>query len=233
MKPTTRPALFAITVNLAIIIFAVVLGIVRSKTGNPSRYFGEGRFTTGISCFQLLLTAFFAARIFSVRRAAFTNAGRNWLSGPVLWLLISAGFVFLAADDAFKIHERLDGIIHSLFHLKQTALTDRLDDAIIALYGLIGIGVLWAFRHELRPMRVMLPPLIAGFAFLAANVFFDTLSDKEDILLRLVGDLRLAKRLQGWSDVGDGACTLMAEGLFAAAFYLGWKAVRREPAATA
>ncbi len=217
-----RPALLALAINVAIVIFTVALGL--HKTGNPSRYFGEGRFTTAISCFELLLTAWFASRICSVRRAQL--AGRGWFSGPILWALVSAGFVFLAADDAFKFHERLDHVVHVVFHLQKTALTDRIDDAIILLYGLIGLAVLWTFRRELRPLRVMLAPLVIGFVFFGLNVFFDTLGDKPDILLWLVGDLALAKRLQGWSDVGDGGCTLLAEGLFAAAFYLGWKTVR-------
>jgi hypothetical protein len=213
MKPAQRILVLFLAVNLAVIAAAVILGL--SKTGNPSRYFGEGRFTTAVSCAQLLLVAFFAFRIFAARRAL----SAKLFAGPALWLFVAAGFVFLAADDAFKIHETLGRLLRGAV----PSGGGPMDDLVLVAYGLAGIAMLWLYRRELRPMRVMLPPLAIGFIFAAAAILSDALGDKPGLLLRFVGDLVRAKKLQGWADVGDGGFTLLAEGLFASAFYLGWR----------
>ena len=212
--------------NLALIIFATVLGLL-SKNANPSRYFGEGRFTTGASCLQLLLIAFFSARIFLLRRSGPPTAG--FRASYWVWALMAAGFVFLAADDALKLHEHLDSWLLKTFAIEKTPFTDRLDDLLIALYGLIGAAVLWLCRHELLSLKVILPPLGAGFVCLFISVLGDTLSNGETLLLWLTGgDLPLAKRLDGWFSVVDGAFTLLAEGFFAAGFCAGWLQAREE-----
>ena len=211
---------FTVWANLAIILFATCLGLV--KTGNPSRYFGEGRFTTGISCLQLLLVAFLAFRVFRLRGE---NRDRS-RSGRWLWLLIAAGFAFLCADDALQIHESLDRRIHKVFHLQKTGISDRIDDAIIALYALIGIAVLWSFRKEMTQFKAMRRPLIQGFVIMGVSIVCDTLSNREDVILWIVHDMPLAKKIDGWLSVGDGAFSLLAEGLFVVAFYVALEIAR-------
>ncbi|HEX5177155.1 MAG TPA: hypothetical protein VFV83_09015, partial [Chthoniobacteraceae bacterium] len=161
--PASRVLKQLLWINLAIIVFAVALGLM--KTGNPSRYFGEGRFTTGVSCLQLLVVAGLAFATCQMRRRAGAHGG----FGAWLWALIGIGFVFLAADDALQIHEHIDGFIHKHLGLEQTGWTDRIDDAIIAIYALIGGGVLWVFRSELRRFKPMLPVLSAGFVALGGS----------------------------------------------------------------
>lgn len=204
--------------NLAIVAFAVIHGL--SVTGNPSRYFGEGRYTTAISCLQLLLTAYLAFRICKVRRSL--TRCRGSIDGSWLWALIGAGFVFLALDDALQIHERMDKLVLHVFHLEKNGITDRIDDAIIATYGAIGLLVLWWFYPEWSRFRPMLKPLAIGFVFLVLNVLCDALSNREDIFMWLSADRGMAKKLDGWFSVGDGAFQLLAEGMFVAAFYAGF-----------
>lgn len=136
---------------------------------------------------------------------------------------MAAGFVFLAADDAFQFHEHMDTFIQKLFHLPKNGLTDRIDDAIIGIYGVIGLWVLWLYRRELLQFRPMLRPLITGFACMAVSVFCDTISNRIDVLLWLTGSVPTAKWLDGWFSVGDGAFTLLAEGFFAVSFFCGWR----------
>jgi hypothetical protein len=212
--PASRVLKPLLWINLAVIVFAVALGLM--KTGNPSRYFGEGRFTTGISCLQLLIVAGLAFATCRMRRRPGASAG----FAACLWALIGLGFVFLAADDALQIHEQIDGFIHKQLHLEQTGLTDRIDDAIIATYAVIGVGVLWLFRSELLRFKPMLPVLFAGFVAVVGSIFFDTLSNRDDLLFWVVQDRRFSKALEGWFAVGDGACELIAEGIFIAAFYV-------------
>src|SRR4051812_3693996 len=102
---TPKRMLVAIVVaNLALITFALLHGLMHHPVvngvrmpGNPSRYFGEGRYTTLVSCLQLLAVAFFALRTWGTRRAH--SQIRNWRAGFTIWALVGAGFVFLACDD--------------------------------------------------------------------------------------------------------------------------------------
>ena len=210
----------AVGANFVIIAFAIILGL--GTAGKPSRYFGEGSFTTAISCGQLLAVAFFSGRMFLARRPLAPPIGS--ISAAWVWGLIAAGFAFLAADDAFEIHEQLDRIIHATFHIQETAWTDRLDDMIIAVYGLLGFSVLWLFRREILLFRPMRKPMAGGFLCLFASVVCDTISNDEQLLVWLCCDPATAKQLNSWFAVGDGAFTLLAEGLFLAAFYLSYRA---------
>jgi hypothetical protein len=214
---TVHPAITTILVaNLLIVAVAVLLGLMTN--GKPSRYFGEGRFTTAISCVQLLAVAFFSIRMFLKRRSV-TPKGRP-MSGAGVWALIAMGFVFLAADEVFQIHERLDDMIHGALALRETPWTDRLDDAIIALYGTIGVAVLWLFRNEISSFREIRRPLWGGFFCLSLSVICDTVSNEDHFLVWLCGNVVTANQLNAWVSVGDGACTLLGEGFFLAAFYL-------------
>jgi hypothetical protein len=225
----TRAATLALVFNGAVIAYAIYRGL--SKTGNPGRYFGEGRFTTIISCTQLLLIALFAGLTFHARRKL--TPDRSALSGPALWAFIAAGFVFLAADDAFEVHEHMDMMVHQLLHLQETSLTDRLDDVLVALYGVIGCGFLWVYRRELLSFKPILPLLGAGFACLGASVVCDMISNDEAPLRWYFQDAPVPKQLNGWFSAGDGAFTLLGEGFFLAAFYVAFHNARRTPAAVA
>lgn len=217
MDSDKRAFRIALWADLAVIAFAVVHGLIHS--GNPSRYFGEGRYTTAVSCFQLLLTAFFAFRMFRSRRTA--SPDRGWRAGFWVWLLMGAGFVFLAADDALQFHERIGHELNGLFPMHGTVFAGRIDDMVIGGYGVIGLWVLWLFRRELLEFRMMLRPLAFGFVFTFFSVACDTLGHHDDIFLAATHDRALSKKLQGWADTGDGAFTLLAEGMFAVAFFCG------------
>jgi hypothetical protein len=136
----------AVVTNLIIVTLAIILGLV---TGKPSRYFGEGRLTTSVSCLPLLTVAFISSRIFLARRPLASTVGS--ISAAWVWALIAVGFAFLAADDALEIDERLDRIIHETFQIQETVWTDHLDDAIIGIYGFIGLAILWLFRKATHP----------------------------------------------------------------------------------
>ena len=55
------------------------------------------------------------------------------------------------------IHESIDNGIHYVLKLRETAITDRLDDIIIGIYGLGGIGILYYYRDEIVKCMCLLP----------------------------------------------------------------------------
>lgn len=195
------------------------MGLALTHGQRPDRYFMEGAFTTWVSCGQLLAVAALAGGIYLARR-------RLAAPGAKVWLLMAGGLAFLAADDAFEIHENFDFWVHRMFHLRETAISDRIDDAVIILYGLTSLVVLWVYRREMAPFRALRGVMIMGFAFAFGCMIFDTVADRIDVLHFFLHDRARAKIWQYWCGVGDDSCKLLAEGCFVAAFYGGWRLAR-------
>jgi len=224
MRPRPNVLAIAVAVNFLIAVAAIAHGYFRSANHNPSRYFGEGRWTMAVGCLEMLSVAFFAIGVFVHRRRRLLPMGQK---GYRVWWLIGAGFVFLALDDALQIHEELDHWLHRAFHLPDTGLTDRIDDAILVSYALIGLAVLWGYRRELIQFRPMLPALVAGFIFTMASFVCDTVSNRPDFFQWAGADSRFAARLEGWFAAWEGSFQLLALGAFAASFYVAWQQSRR------
>ena len=47
----------------------------------------------------------------------------------------------------------MDKVLHRAFAIQKTRLTDRLDDPIVGLYGIVGITALCVYRKELARHR--------------------------------------------------------------------------------
>ena len=139
---------------------------------------------------------------------------------------MTAGFLFLAADDLFLIHEDMDRRIRFAFNLAETGLTDRIDDLLIGLYGVVGIGVLVAYREEWRPYRQARPLLSWGFVLLFLMVALDLLTNRDDIL-SLVFTAERAAVLRIWLSHIEDSLKIFAEALFLVAFYSVWQNVQR------
>jgi hypothetical protein len=132
------------------------------------------------SFFLLMATGLVCWRIFERERPANVPALR---SPARIWLLISVGFYYLALDEAVSIHEGIDKLTHWLFSIVETPITDRLDDLIVLVYGIVGIVVLVFHREEFRRLRGQTTLITIGFLFLVLMVFVDTIGNRIGILL--------------------------------------------------
>lgn len=94
---------------------------------------------------------------------------------------MAIGFAFLAIDEGFELHEIVQRAIFSAFNLKRNFFTVRINDLIMLLYGLAGIGVVWLYLPEIRRDRRVKKHLIFGFALLFIMVVVDTLGNKREI----------------------------------------------------
>jgi uncharacterized protein YacL len=203
------------------IVIAIVMGIHK---GNPLKHFGEAHFITWVSVLQLLTISLLSYSIFQTRRR--TIGDFNWRSPFMVWLVISLGFFFLGMDDLFKIHESMDHRIHELFDLKQTALTDRFDDMIIGLYGLIGLSILYACREEIKKYRQLFPFLIYGFVLLFIMVGLDIVSNRKDILEKLVSR-DLVAPIHICLSIAEDSIKVFAGSFFLVGFYGALQLSRR------
>ena len=178
--------------TLAIVI-ALALGYLQGNIETP---FKEGGLITWISFFQLLLIAGLSWKVFTLHNGVLNR--RGWRSPQMVWAIIAIGFIYLAFDELTLIHETLDKFIHNLFVVRETALTDRLDDIIVGFYGLVGIGILYYYREALKKYVEVFPYLISGFVFLFVMVGFDIVANRYDPFLTMIENTSLRAMLHAW-----------------------------------
>lgn len=157
---------------------AILLALIIYQFGGRD-HFGERGFITFISTFQLLATAWLVDKIFQIKKTTINPSAKSRLK---LWRIIAWGFIFLAADEFLSLHEVTDLFIHDLFKLEESGFSDRLDDLIVALYGVFSIWLLWFYRDEFKHHRSAIALFKKGFALLFVMVGIDLLANEQDIL---------------------------------------------------
>ena len=137
----------------------------------------------------------------------------------MIWALAAVGFVILALDEKLMWHERFDFFVHEFFAIEETAVTDRIDDVIIGIYGLIGIVAIYLFRREIGQYSQVNLLLVLGIVLLFTTVLLDILVNRYDIIPALLGEGSFARHLYRWGGVLEESIKLTAEGVFISAFY--------------
>ena len=144
----TKLLIFLLSFDLLLTIFLVLF------TEDSRRYYKEGQLVTIYSGLKLLTTSLICWKIFKYKEGILSL---KQLKNPIfIWLIISAGFLFLALDELALIHESIDKLIHHIFSMEETSLTDRIDDLIIFVYGLIGIYILYRYKDEILKYRFII-----------------------------------------------------------------------------
>jgi uncharacterized protein YhhL (DUF1145 family) len=203
-----RPARFLIvvlTVDLVICVVAMLLG------EKPHTHFGKRGFITYVAASQILLAGVFSFTVWSRRKAG---------EGPtILWLLLGLGFVFLALDDALELHEKLDDAIHDLAGLDEADRTDRIDDLIVLVYGIVGAAVLIACRRELLRFRGAVRYLALAFGFAVLMIGLDLLTNQRDWVEAILGRSVRGEGILPFLRALEDTMKVLATGTFAAALY--------------
>jgi hypothetical protein len=188
----TGVALFAVT--LALIAVLVWLGVLWHAT--PSKYFRERRIGTYYSGALLVTSAAVAAAL--ARRDGPASSRR-------FWTVAALGFVYLTLDEVLTIHEEADRWAHAALGWDPKHwLTDHLDDAIVAVYGLVALGWTWWHRDALLRLRwttILLMAAFGGFVImeiLDSTGFSATAEDSLKLLAEVVIVLAL---LAGYHDL--------------------------------
>lgn len=113
-------------------------------------FWGEDNLITWFSAMQLLMVggvAWFNAEAGALARRLH---GREAARHPWIWWLFAAGFLFLALDEQFRIHEQVrdnflkpGGLFVDLEYV-------RPGDVLFYFYFLVGLGLAWFLFSELR-----------------------------------------------------------------------------------
>ncbi|MEA3305636.1 MAG: hypothetical protein U9R52_02360 [Candidatus Omnitrophota bacterium] len=141
-------------------LVAVVL-LISWTTGSFYYHFASMRLINIYSYFQLFATAFTA---FLICRSLEKENSLRWRQNPSArpFFISAAGFLFLGFDDLFSLHENADKLIHFLLRIKETSLTDHLDDIILLAYGIIAVFFIKDFVKEFRKHPYMVKLIICG-----------------------------------------------------------------------
>ena len=203
-------------VDFLAVLLALGLGFIWHQ--NPTAYTGEGDPITWLSFAHLLAISGLAGGVFYCR----TGGSRDptvWRQPAFVWLLIALGFLFLAVDEIAKIHESLDRFAHRLLQRPETALSDRLDDAILLGYGLSGVAVLYVYRFELVSYRAVLPLVVCGFVLFIFMGLLDALVNRPDVFLFMGISQEGSESLGKWLGGVEEGLKILAEAAFLGAAY--------------
>lgn len=135
-----------------------------------------------------------------------SGAGADGTRTPrFFWRFVAFSFAFLAIDDGLQVHENLDKLVHLVAGLRETALTDRFDDAIVLAYALAGAVFLIRYRNELERVPGTVVGLAIAFALALVSAAFDVMTNRSEYLdwMGLEGQVR---------DMTDSAATIIEEG---------------------
>jgi hypothetical protein len=219
---TSRPILRDLLGLLA--LSAGVSSILHSAGQLDS--FKEGAAMTWLSFLLLLGIALVSLGILGARGGVRSLIGQR--HSNYIWLVMAAGFVFLGIDEIVELHEGFDKFIHRIFEINETAVTDRLDDAIAAVYAIVGLGVVYLFKNEFfKPIGVR-NWFVLGFIFVLISVSLDIFTNRSDLVRWLFNDLHLStqKIIFDWLNIEEDVAKLFAEALFLAGFFKIFKASR-------
>jgi hypothetical protein len=195
--PLPRPVavagvvLFAVT--LVLIAVLVWFGILWHAT--PSKYFRERRVGTYYSGALLAASGAVAAAL--ARRAGPASSRR-------FWTVVAVGFAYLTLDEVLTIHEEADRWAHAVMGWDPKHwLTDHLDDAIVAGYGLVAVVWTWWHRDDLLRLRwtaILLATAFAGFVIMETLDYTGLSATVEDSLKLLAEVVILLALLAGYHD---------------------------------
>ncbi|ELS01010.1 hypothetical protein Xen7305DRAFT_00007110 [Xenococcus sp. PCC 7305] len=199
------------------LMIATAVGRAILLERNPMRYFDEGGYITWLSVIQLLFIAYLCWKI-SLLRVNKGSSLQNKKQPHRLWQIMTGGFIFLAADEHFGIHENLDVAFHRLFSLSEDGLTGRIDDFIILFYAVFGIWFLNKFKSEFKNFAASSRWFITGFILCFLTILLDMLSHKREVLSLFMTDPEKINFLHNWFKTLEEIPKIFAEGAFIIAF---------------
>lgn len=176
--------------------------------------FQEGRPITILSLILLLAIGYVCEQTWKIRSA--NNNPPNIADKSTVWWFLSWGFYIAAWDEFLKLHETLDRKLHYLVGRKPTNFTDHLDDIFVAMYGVIGLWILWVYRKEIflysRSIYYFSAAAVAGMV----SVVIDTLGSDKMFLSKFFFDKHSLSKAIDILDIVEESFKIGAEIFFVA-----------------
>jgi len=205
---------------ISLAVFAAVLVLLISWNTGPFFYhFSEWRLITLYSFFQLLATAFVC---FLACKAFEPKPSINWRKNASIrpFLLFAIGFAFLGLDEMLSLHENIDKLIHHIFFIKETPLSDHIDDVIVLIYGLVALIFIKDFIREFKKRPFMIPMLVCGFIMFFVMFSLDYATNSVESFMEFFGDASYSDLLHKRDiyRMAEDSAKILGESFFLAAF---------------
>lgn len=218
------------------VVIAVAVGEAIYLDRPSTMYFHEEAYITQLSALQLLIASGFAWAVFQMQTEKANLKSlrkfnlKNLRSPSALWLIIALGFMFLAMDEIWQLHEGvIQNSLFALFNLKKNFITVRINDFVVFLYGLLGVALIYFYLPIIQKNQnhSMFQHLMIGFALLFLMVILDTLGNRNEIpfvaqILSTATNTTLRQSLK----VIEETVKLFSEAFFIGAFYAALQQTR-------
>lgn len=208
----TPTKIFAVT--LATIALTLAYGVYVGKIGAA---LNEKSFATFFSVALLWTTSRVCFRIHRVKTTDAPGGGHA-RDARVVWLFLGYSFAFLALDELLQIHENLDKFIHFITGMEETGLSDRIDDLILLIYGLVGLIVLFIYRSEILSAPRLMYFLRVAFCFAVVSLVLDVISADRSYLTWLQVPENLHDTVRGWVKLLEEGTKLLTEAALLSGF---------------
>ncbi|MGD1934332.1 MAG: hypothetical protein ACFB0Z_07455, partial [Candidatus Phaeomarinobacter sp.] len=119
-----------------------------------------------------------------------------WKSGAWFWLVLAAGFAFLAIDEQLMLHERGGAVLENT-DLGASQVFRNWNDLIVIAYGMVALGFMALSAREILLHRTFAVLFATAFAFYAIHTGLDSILPTE----------------LSWKDIPEEGAKLMC-GLF-------------------
>lgn len=146
------------------LLASVFYGVMAAPANEPLFHFHEEGLVTVLSSIILSMTSALAAVVFLIRMKDFNT-------GTLFWLILSAGCLFFAFDENFMIHERSGVLVES--GVGDAGWFRNWNDVIVILYGIGAIGVSFLFAGEIIRFRMFTILFGAAFGFYMIHTTLD------------------------------------------------------------
>ncbi len=205
-------------VALVFLLVAIVL-VIAWRTGPFHYHFSDTRLVNLYSYFQLFATAYISFLVFKSLKK---ESSLQWRQNPTprQFFITAIGFLLLGLDDTLSLHENMDRLIHIVLRIKETSLTDHIDDIIVLIYGIVAIFFIKDFVKEFRKHPYMVGLIVGGFIAFFAMFCFDFISNNEETFMYFLGELGyhdMRHKKDMFSMIED-SFKLLGESFFLAAF---------------
>lgn len=151
----------------AFTFFYCVAAVYLVPAGKPPEFnFQEGGMIAALSVVCLALGAGLALAAALIR---FRTRGKY----DNLWLIVAAGFLFLAFDEVLQFHERADRLVFE--KIISPEIFQNWNDLIVAAYGGVALLVMAALLPRILSYRAVPETFAAAFVFYAIHTLIDSM----------------------------------------------------------
>ncbi len=212
-----------------VFLFAAIVLLISWTTGPFHYHFSDTRLVTLYSLFQLLATAYISFLVF---KSLEKESSLQWRQNPSArpFFITAIGFLLLGFDEVLSLHENMDRLIHIVLRIKETPLTDHIDDIIVLIYGIIAIFFIKDFVKEFRRHPYMVGLIVGGFIAFFTMFCFDFISNNEETFMYFFGELGyhdMRHKKDIFSMIED-SFKLLGESFFLAAFVAAFADIKTE-----